>query len=303
MNEMKKWSLYLNLVEASYHERVNSTLDISSVDNVVVEEDVEELLESGIDMTDAQRSIREILSDFVVESLLEPMADVGVYCLAHAGFFAPLSDNPQSARELAKGKKGSFFFTPVMLREKKPSFMNSESGFEFPTDSQGKKYYNKAFWKGSQATKRIGGTNQNFHTLELGAIIPEWSILTAEMDEHKNAMEWMRDNGPVLYNQKMLFLSLKGSYVHVFLKIVESQMYAAARLAGFQPLFLIKNVMVQYNKDYGVNRHQISTSDLSPKSYLVLAGFYKGQGEKLELITLTNSRNKFMAIQSAGRVG
>jgi hypothetical protein len=37
--------------------------------------------------------------------------------------------------------------------------------------------------------------------------------------------------------------------------------------------------------------------DLVPKSYLVLAGFYRGKDEDLELITLTNEKDKFMALR------
>lgn len=299
INEIKKWSSYLSFVEAAWHEKgfLHPLFPGATADGAIPEEHIQDLLDSGIDMTDASKSIKEILSDVVVESLLTPMTDIGVHSLSHGGFFAPRCETGNHMRELDKYKRGSFFFTPVMMVNKKVSFFNCKNNPEIKVNERGMKTYNKAFWKDNFQIKKNRVTGKNFFVLEMAIKIPEWTIPKAELHDHQDAMNWMASHGPVFPNGKFLFLSLKDSYAHVFNKLVESHMYASARLLGFQPLFLIKNISIQPSSWFGINHHQMSTMDLVPKSYLVLAGFYRGKDEDLELITLTNEKDKFMALR------
>ena len=77
-----------------------------------------------------------------------------------------------------------------------------------------------------------------------------------------------------------------------------SDLVAKARLTGCMPLFLMKNAICSSTRDFGLNGYQMSTLNLQPKSYLALVGFFKGQGEDLQVITLTNEENKLIVIDN-----
>ena len=82
----------------------------------------------------------------------------------------------------------------------------------------------------------------------------------------------------------------------MFLRSMSSELVAKARLAGFQPLFLLKNAIVQKTDHFGLHGHQITTINVRPKSYLAMVGFFRGSGENLQLITLTNEENHFLVL-------
>ena len=107
-------------------------------------------------------------------------------------------------------------------------------------------------------------------------------------------------HGPAI-NQNMLLLSLKQVYVHVFLGNMESDIMEKARLAGFLPVFLIKNAYLQRSAKFGLNGYQVSTMDMHPKSFLLLVAFYKGklENDTLEIITLTNKEKQFMVLPNS----
>lgn len=133
-------------------------------------------------------------------------------------------------------------------------------------------------------------------SLDLAAFLPDWSIAQPFKDSHSDAMKYMASNGPVFENSSCFYLSLKQEYVHVFLRNMETDLVAKARLCGFKPLFLLKNAIIQATSNFGLNGQQVTTIDILPKSYLCLVGFFKGKGDNLQIITLKNQSNKFMVI-------
>ena len=82
---------------------------------------------------------------------------------------------------------------------------------------------------------------------------------------------------------------------------MKSSLVIQARLAGYQPVFLLKNALIQRSYNFGVNGYQFSSLDKRPKSYLALVGFSKGttKDNDFSLITLTNRRNELLTIRDA----
>ena len=242
--------------------------------------------------------LTEIFSPVVTQCLLDPMARLGVNYLTHAANFCPLNEiGDQLERTIDKNHKGCFFFTPQMIRDKKISLYNSSNKLEFYKEGANKKYYH-SYWRDALNTKRVAGNQSYFSTIEMGAFLPPWTIAECFRKDHEDAMLWMAGNAAAFPGNTTLFLSLKNEYATVFLKNMETTLVAHARLFGFQPLFLIKNAIVQYKQQFGIHGHQVTSINIKPKSYLALVGFYRADGESLQLITIKNSSNEFMVIRS-----
>ena len=112
-------------------------------------------------------------------------------------------------------------------------------------------------------------------------------------------MEWMAQHSAAFLNKQAFFSFMKQEYATVFLKSMESELVAKARLAGFQTLFLLKNAIIQDTTHFGLHVHQITTINISPKSYLAMVGFYKGYGDDLQLITLQNKEQNFLVLANS----
>jgi hypothetical protein len=81
---------------------------------------------------------------------------------------------------------------------------------------------------------------------------------------------------------------------------METTLTAKAILAGFKPLFLIKNCLLQSTK-FGINNHQFSTMDKQPKSYLRLCAYFKGSEREgnLTIIPITNSEGRLLSLKES----
>jgi len=157
--------------------------------------------------------------------------------------------------------------------------------------------YNRSFWRDNLDIKHIRG-GCLFTTMDMGVLLPPWTVADCFCEEHSEAMQWMAENCAAFPGKTTFYLSLKNEYAHVFLKNMESVLVAKARLAGFRPLFLMKNAIVQKKSNYGLNGHQVTSINIKPRSYLALVGFFKGGEDNLQLITLKNQQNQFMVIDS-----
>ena len=68
-----------------------------------------------------------------------------------------------------------------------------------------------------------------FSTLEIGALLPPWSVAESFRQEHEDAMHWMASNCAAFLDRNTLFLSLKQEYATVLFKNMESPLVAKAR--------------------------------------------------------------------------
>ena len=286
---------HLSFVSARTKEEAPS----KSGGEAFIEDSLGDLESLGIATADMTTSTHQVFSEVVNNCLLSPLAQIGVHSLSTAASHCPRDEQTEgNTRLVDKNHKGCFFFTPLMIRDKKLSLINPENKHEFIAGPQGAKAFNRSFWKDSLMIKRTkpGGM---FSSIEIGAHIPDWSIADCFQEEHKDAMEWMTNNCAAFPNNNTLFLSLKNEYATVFLRNMESPVVAKARLSGFRPLFLIKNAIVQQTDMFGINGWQVTSINLKPKTFLALIGFFKGTGDNLQLITLQHKdKHNFMVIDN-----
>ena len=80
---------------------------------------------------------------------------------------------------------------------------------------------------------------------------------------------------------------------------MKSDLVVKARMAGYFPLFLMKNCLLQKSAAFGKNGWQFSSMDKRPKSYLALVAFYKGKEEDgtLSVITLSNKNDELLTLE------
>lgn len=222
---------------------------------------------------------------------------VGVSHLATAADFAPIDmtkAGPGERALLVSTFKGAFLFRPFLIdSSKRVAILNCKNQREFFM-LNGERRVNRSYWSANLVIKnrRDGGS---FRVLELAVVIPPWTIAEQFVEEHLEAMEWMAGGGGVaLEDGKSLYLSLKDEYATVFLSQITQHFVAGARLSGWQPLFLIKNAIVYYSKQFGINGYQLSTINKNPRSFLLLVGFFRGSGENLQVIALKDETGRFM---------
>jgi len=299
--ELTTAASHMRFVEASFHAKdtPGSAASVHSSANNrnqnLVDMAIGEYEDIGVDMSGVVTSVSQVFSPTVVDALLLPMESIGVHYLSTAADFSPVDEKNGNLRVIDKNHKGCFFFTPLMLKDKNISLINNNNKSEFFTSLDGKRHYNKTFWKDNVDIKTFkkGG---HFITLDMAAFLPDWTVAQPFLDSHTDAMKWMASHGPVFQNSSCFYLSLKQEYVHVFIRNMETELVAKARLCGFKPLFLLKNAICQQTSHYGLNGQQITTINIQPKSYLCLVGFFKGKGDSLQIITLKNQRDNFMVI-------
>ena len=77
-----------------------------------------------------------------------------------------------------------------------------------------------------------------------------------------------------------------------------SELVGNARLAGYRPVFLMKNMLLQKSANFGYRDYQFSSLDRLPKSYLTLVAFVKGSEEEgnLSMVVLTNQRDELLCL-------
>ena len=284
---------HLHLVPASFHAK--DPVSANNRNNDSMDKAANDLVDMGIDLDGVISNVHDVFSPQVCGAFLKPMEKLGVYRLSTAANIAPVDEKQHDMREIDSNHKATFFFTPVMVRDKSVSLINKNSKPEFFKNHNGVDCYNKNFWNDNIEIKTLkeGG---NFITLDMAALLPKWTIAESFAHSHQEAMNWMARHGPAFERGQLLYLSLKGDYVHVFDRNMQSELVARARLSGFHPLFLIKNCICQQTGRFGLNGFQMTSINKKPRSYLCLVGFYRGDGDDLEIITLEDTRNNFMVV-------
>ena len=140
--------------------------------------------------------------------------------------------------------------------------------------------------------------NSLFRSLEIGAVVPDWTVRESDLTNHLQAFEWMAARGPVMDNGRTYYMSLKQEYVTVFINNMKSPLVSAARRAGWLPLFCAKNFLPSFKPGYGMNGGwQVTSVNLTPKSYLCLLGFFKKNADgEIKIIMLRDSTNRLMVL-------
>ena len=256
------------------------------------------LADMGIEPDNVVAGTSQFLSSVVQQALLDPMNAVGMHNVANMSDYVQMKEHGLT---IAGGHKHDFFFVPLMLNGMQLSEVNKLNKKEFFFGPNGQKYYNRSFWQASLDIKQKRGGAGSFSTLDLGMYQPLWTIPEAQRQDHLDALEFMRHSGPVVKGSpNVCLLSVKNAYAHYFLQGMSSGLVASARMNGYQPLWLIRQCLLQRSTTFGRNGWQFSTMDMQPKSYIALAGFCKGseEGGDLKVITLTNRKDNFLALSN-----
>ena len=131
---------------------------------------------------------------------------------------------------------------------------------------------------------------------------PDWSIPDLQKGAHEDALRFMKEHGPIVTNSdNVALLCLKNAYAHTFVNQMKTQLVANAILAGFQPVWVIKNCLLQKAKSFGINGYQFSSLDKNPKSFIHLVGFCSGNAKdnNLRIIVLKNNEDEFLTINNS----
>lgn len=262
-------------------------------DEIDVLHGLDGLKELGIDTNLVKRCPADFFSQPVVTCFLSTLRQIGMTQIS--SFADMVKPGHHGQQLLAINQKLNFFFTPLMIQSPNISLLNKNAEPEMKTDTgTGEKVYNTKFWEGNVERKIMRGQT-NFSSLEVGLYMPDWVLHPKQLEMHKSAMPFLCNHGPMI-NGGVMLLSLKNAYLQVFLRNMTSAHTIQARLAGYQPLFLIKNCLLQESSRFGINGSQLSSMDMKPKTYLTFAGYYKGslQDRNLHIIGMTNCDNNLL---------
>lgn len=262
-----------------------------------IKDDVNTGLESlralGLDTSLVKRVPTDFLSQPIVTCFLSTLRQIGITQISSFADMVKLGRHGQE--EIATNSKLNFFFTPLMIQPPNLSLLNKNAQPEMKTDiATGEKVYNTQFWEGNVEKKMMSGQRQ-FSSLEMGMHIPDFVLHPQQLQKHRDAIPFLSNHGPMI-NGGVMLLSLKNAYIQVFLRNMTSGHTIKARMMGYQPLFLMRNCLLQQNHNYGINGCQLSSMNMKPKSYITFAGYYKGSLEEknLHIIGMTNSRNNLL---------
>lgn len=135
-----------------------------------------------------------------------------------------------------------------------------------------------------------------FEFINIGMFIPDWVVPSNSFTEHQAAMRQLTSLGGMAADN-VAVLSLKGSYAWTFVNSMKSPLVGYARAAGYSPLYVLKNCLLQKNK-FHASKAAFSTINLKPKSYLVLVGFWKNNGpnQQPSIVSMTNSERELLML-------
>ena len=241
------------------------------------------------------------LAPIVRQAFSPQLQQVGCVNLHNASHFVRRERGSDTLSPFAN-QRGNVLFTPVMVTNTTVCIKNNNGDAEFYPDATKPNglRYNTKFWSGHASTKFRRSTNTKFSTVEFGMLMPLWTIPPVDQHSHNEAVTFLAGNGGYIPHSNVGYLSLKSKYSFAFLKWMTSSIVARAREAGWSPLFLIKNVLLQRNDVYGVRDHIFTSIDLQPRSYLALVGFFKGTtATDVSVITINNSNNELLSLDIA----
>ena len=259
-----------------------------------VDSGLQSLRDLGIDSEVVQRQTGDFLSQPVITCFLSTLRQINMTKLS--SFADMVKQNRRGENVMAINAKLNFLFTPVMINPPNVSLLNKNAEPEFwKVNGTNEMRFNFNFWKGNLETKQKRNSTQVFSSLDVGLVMPDWILHSEQLEMHKASMQFLFQNGPMCKGGVMQ-LSLRNYYATLFLQIMNSPLTIRARSMGYQPLLLIKNCLLQKNERFGLHGCQLSTIDLKPKSYVSLAGYFRGnmKDRNLHIITMTNRDNNLL---------
>jgi len=252
----------------------------------------------GVDVAEAVEGTTPFVSETVSQCLFHPMEAIGMHSVSTMADF--INKNLEDGMEVRKNPKCNIIFVPVMINKGFVSNVNALNQPEFLLGPHNRPIYNDTYWSSHMETKktRSGGEVKNFNTLDVGFFIPDWAIPDAQKEDHHQAMKFLKNCGPMVkQSDNVGHLNLKDHYAFHFIKQMQSSLVARARLAGFSPIWLMKNCLL-YKSAYGSNGYQFTSLNKNPKSFIHMCGFCKGSEKdgNLPIVVLANQNNEFLAL-------
>jgi hypothetical protein len=146
---------------------------------------------------------------------------------------------------------------------------------------------------------RRDGTTKNFLKLALG--VPNWSLPSATAANHlavTNDLKNMSGNSrsPVMLacdntNMRFMRLTVWDKYCQVVAGYYRVPLVVMALQAGWQPLFLFKNLVMGYDMK---KRHTLFSCDDGAKTGVYLIGFWKMRADALQVVSLNNTEGVYV---------
>jgi hypothetical protein len=147
--------------------------------------------------------------------------------------------------------------------------------------------YNDRFWEGQKQFRNTKNGGKMV-LMEVCAKIPEFLLKQDQKQDHRDAITFMNDHGCGVGQGFVKFTFYKG-YVSAIVQMLTSPIVKKAKMYGFHPLFLLKNVLLANNSKYGIKGIQFVSVDQSAKTTILLTGFWRmkhDDPEKLEVIAV-----------------
>ena len=218
-------------------------------------------------------NVHDHYNQLVAATLAQTMCVVGVPKVSGLDHWVSVTDDGKMVNRM---KTGHLFFSAIpMSDDEKPSLDNRLGSPEMLETSPGKFTLNPKFWyeqifQGGKAKK-----------MELAAFVPHFLLTDAGKIAHNSALDVMNQPNGIGIGGEYFKLVLWNHYAWIFKAMMETPLAKAARLHGFFPLFLLKQVINQKVKPDGTHAH-LSSTDKNGKSALMLVGFWKDRSKASE---------------------
>lgn len=152
-----------------------------------------------------------------------------------------------------------------------------------------KQYYDK-FWPEhtsfyNKAAVNQDGTQNKLRLAEYAAFICEDLLHPSQLEGHRAAKDWFNQNGCGLGNDFVKLVAYD-AYTNVIHGILCSEVCKMARLHGFWPALLFRNLLAVTSK-WGKQGMQFTTVNRGARTSIVLVGFWRYRGNdrnQLDLI-------------------
>jgi hypothetical protein len=178
-------------------------------------------------------------------------------------------------------------FVPCKKNDPSP-FFNKYNQEEFIDCGENHWEYNDRFWTSEYVWKYMKN-GKKLAILDCAAMIPEFVLRDEDLAKHREALKWHHEHGCGLGGTgKFVKCSFFGPYVFVMMAFLTSPVVKMARIYGFYPLFLVKNVLLQKTQ-FGVNGMQFVSVDTQARTNVMLCGFWRmkfNNRNKLEVVAV-----------------
>lgn len=147
--------------------------------------------------------------------------------------------------------------------------------------------YNDRFWE-DQKLFRNQKNGGKMVLMEVCIKVPEFMLKQSQQAPHRDAVHFFHNHGCGVGGDFMKMTLYKG-YVSALVTMLTSPMVKTAKLYGFHPLFIVRNVLLTNSAAYGFRGMHFVTVDKQAKSSILFAGFWRmrdNDPDKLEVIAV-----------------